>query len=129
LRRFVQWSAVGAGLVGVAVIAGLEAPLALRLCGGAAWPLLVGWQLRALRSGWSTCVALRLYADGAVTVLGPDGEWSTGHLEPDGVLLRRWAWVRLRTGNDRPFAEPLRGACRESRDWRRLHVVWRHIGA
>ena len=129
LRRFVQWSAVGAALVGVAVIAGLEAPLALRLCAAAAWPVLVGAQLRTLRRGWSACLALRVHADGAVKVLGPDGEWSPGQLEPDGVLLRRWGWIRLRTRTGRPFAEPLRGACRASREWRRLQVVWRHIGA
>ena len=129
LRRLVQWSGVAAALVGVAVIAGLEAPLALRLSGGAAWTAIVGAQLRALRHGWSSCGALRVHADGAVTVLGPDGEWSPGRLERDGVLLRRWGWIRLRTGSGRPFAEPLRGACRESREWRRLQVIWRHIGA
>ena len=129
LRRVVQWSGVVAGLVGVAVVAGIEAPFALRLCGGTAWLLIVGAQLRAQSQGWSACVALRVYGDGAVTVRGSDGEWSPGQLEPDGVLLRRWGWIRLRTGTGRPFAEPLRGACRESREWRRLQVVWRHIGA
>ena len=116
-------------LVGVAVIAGLEAPLALRLCGLAAWIVIVGAQLRTLRRGWSTCVALRVHADGTVTVLDPSGRWLPGQLEPDGLLLRRWGWIRLGTTAGRPFAEPLRGACRESREWRRLQVVWRHVGA
>jgi hypothetical protein len=120
---------VAAALIGIVVIAGLEAPLALRLCGSAAWTVIVGAQLGALRHGWSACLALRVYADGAVAVLGPDGEWSPGRLEPDGVLLRRWGWLRLRARAGGPFAEPLRGACRESREWRRLQVVWRHIGA
>ena len=133
MRRFVQRSAIAMALCGVAVIAGLDAPLALRVCGIAAWTVVLGAQLRALRRGWSACEALRVHADGAVTVLGPDGEWSTGQLEPDGVLLRRWGWIRLRLGSGRgsgrPFAEPLRGTCRESCEWRRLQVVWRHVGA
>ena len=129
LRRFVQWSVVAIALVGAVVIGLLEAPPALRLCGAAAWMAIVGVQLRVLRHGWSSCLALRVYADGGVTALGPAGEWTPGRLEPDGVLLRRWGWIRLRTREGRPFAEPLRGACRESREWRRLQVVWRHIGA
>lgn len=128
LRRIVQWSAAAVALAGVAVIAGLEAPLALRLGGGALWLVIVAAQLRELRRGWARCRALRVHADGRVTVLGRDGRWSPGTLEPDGVLLRRWGWIRLSASPGRPFAEPLRGSCRESREWRRLQVVWRHVG-
>lgn len=129
LRRFVQWASGGVALAGAAVIAGLEAPFALRLGGTVLWLAILAWQLRALRRGWSNCTAFRVHADGAVAVLGPDGEWSPGRLEPDGVLLRRWGWIRLRAGSGPSFAEPLRGSCRASREWRRLQVVWRHIGA
>ena len=133
LRRVVQHSAIALALVGVAVIAGLDVPLALRVCGIAAWTIVLGAQLHALRRGWSDCHALRVYPDGTVSVRGPDGAWLPGRLEPDGVLLRRWGWVRLRLGSargsGRPFAEPLRGTCRQSREWRRLQVIWRHIGA
>lgn len=124
-----QGSTIALALGGIAVIAGLEVPLALRACGIAAWTIVLGAQLHALRRGWSDCNALRVYPDGTVTVRSPDGAWSPGRLEPDGVLLRRWAWVRLRKGSGRPFAEPLRGTCRQSREWRRLQVIWRHIGA
>ena len=129
LRRFVQRCAIALALVGAAVIAGLDLPLALRAGGIAAWTLIIGAELRTLRGGWSACNALRVYADGAVAVLGPDGAWSPGRLEPDGVLLRRWGWIRLRKGLGRSFAEPLGGASRRSREWRRLQVIWRHIGA
>ena len=115
LRRVVQHSAIALALVGVAVIAGLDVPLALRVSGIAAWTIVLGAQLHALRRGWSDCNALRVYPDGAVAVRGSDGAWSTGRLEPDSVLLRRWGWVRLRKGSGRPFAEPLRGTCRQSR--------------
>ena len=120
---------MGFALLGAAVIAGLEAPLAMRVGGIIAFPAIVGIQLAVLRRGWSQCVAFRVCADGAVRVLGPDGEWSAGRLEPDGMLLRRWGWIRLRAESGRPFAEPVRGSCRESREWRRLQVIWRHVGA
>ena len=128
LRRFVQWSAAALALVGVTVIAKLEAPLAIRLGGSALWLAILTTQLYRLRRGWSTCAALRVYADGGVAVLDHDGEWVRGQLAPDGVLLRRWGWIRIRPGAGRPFAEPVRGSCRDSHEWRRLHVIWQHVG-
>ena len=129
LRRFVTASAAVIALAGSAVIVSLEVPLVGRLCALAAWCATLAVQLRSLREGWAQCVAIRVYADGGVLVLDPGGAWRAGQLEPDGVLLRRWGWLRLRTGSGRPFAEPLRGSCRDSREWRRLQVVWRHVGA
>ena len=117
------------GLVGLVVILGLAAPLPMRLAGAALWTAVVAGQMARLHLGWVSCLALRVFADGSVAVLGPDGAWTPGRLEPDGVLLRRWGWIRLRAGSGHPFAEPLRGSCRESREWRRLQVAWRHIGA
>lgn len=129
LRRFVTGFAAAAGLAGSGVIAGLGVPIGLRLCLLALWGASLGWQVRNLRHGWAQCVALRVHADGGVLVLDPGGAWRPARLEADGVLLRRWGWIRLRTESGRPFAEPLRGSCRGSREWRRLQVVWRHIGA
>ena len=129
LRLSVQWISGAIGLVGLVVILGLAVPLALRLAGAALWIAVIAGQLIVLRRGWASCVALRVFADGSVKVLGPDGSWTSGRLEPDGVLLRRWGWIRLRADSGRSFAEPLRGSCRGSREWRRLQVAWRHIGA
>ena len=116
-------------MAGVIVVGGLEAPVAARLAGASVWCAILAMQFQALRRGWATCVAFRLHADGRVTVLGPDGEWCEGTLEADSVLLRRWGWIRLRAGSGAAFGELVRGSCRESREWRRLQVVWRHVGA
>ena len=45
------------------------------------------------------------------------------------LLLRRTAWIRIQSERGEVFAELLRGKCRRSVNWRRLHVIWRHIGA
>jgi hypothetical protein len=129
LRRFVQWSAAAMALAGVAVIASLDAPVAARLSAVHVWCVIMACQVGALRRSWGQCAGFRVHADGSVEVRNSAGEWRCGQLEPDGVLLRRWAWIRLRKGSGRPFAEPLRGSCRDSREWRRLQVVWRHVGA
>ena len=122
-------SGVFLAAVGLALVLTLDLPMSLRLAAASAWLVVMARQIRTLRRGWRRCRALRLYADGTLAVLGPDGEWRPGRLESDGVLLRRWAWLRLRVGSGACFAELLRGSCRGSRDWRRLQVIWRHIGA
>ena len=129
LRRFVQWSAAAMALAGVAVIVSIDSPIAARLCAVVVWCAILASQVGALRKNWDQCAGFRVHADGSVEVRNVAGEWRPGKLEPDGVLLRRWGWIRLRQGSGRPFAEPLRGSCRDSREWRRLQVVWRHVGA
>lgn len=115
--------------VGLVVVVTLDLPVALRLVAAALWLAVTAVQMWSLCRGWSQCRALRLYADATLAILGPDGEWRPGRLESDGILLRRWAWIRLRADSGPAFAEPLRGSCRVGHDWRRLQVVWRHIGA
>lgn len=129
LRCLVLWSGALLAFAGLAVIATLGLPVALRLSGGGVWLAVMGAQVWTLRCGWHRCRALRLYADATLAVLGADGVWRPGRLESDSVVLRRWAWIRLRAASGLAFAEPLRGSCRGSRDWRRLQVIWRHIGA
>jgi len=49
------------------------------------------------------------------------------------VLLRKVGWIRLSfelpTGRKLILGELLRGDGRRGEDWRRLQVIWRHIGA
>jgi hypothetical protein len=50
-----------------------------------------------------------------------------------GVLLSELGWIRLSVvlpdGRKLVLGEFVRGNARESADWRRLQVIWRHIGA
>jgi len=61
--------------------------------------------------------------------LDADGNWHPARLLPGSMLLRRVGWIRWDDGCGRQYAELLRGRSRESDDWRRLQVIWRHIGA
>ncbi len=67
-------------------------------------------------------------ADGSLRVFGANGGWYTARLATGTVVLRRYAWIRCRMEPGRYCAELLRGNCRKSDDWRRLQVIWRHIG-
>lgn len=129
LRRLVLCSGAGLGLLGVVAILTLPWPPAWCAAAAVAWAGVVVWELAGLRSAWAECRALRIRADGSAAALGRDGRWRPVALLADGVLLRHCGWIRLRAGSGRVFAEPVRGACRDSHDWRRLQVIWRHVGA
>jgi len=129
LRRIVLWSGGLLGLVGVVLILSTRLPAVLLIAASVAWLLLSGWELRRIRHGYARCRRLRLSAGGELSRLDGDGNWQQARLLPGSVLLRRVGWIRWDDECGQPYAELLRGRCRESDDWRRLQVIWRHIGA
>jgi hypothetical protein len=122
-------SGAGLGVLGVIALATLPWPATWRALAAMLWSSCVAWELVCLRSAWRDSLGLQLRADGSAAALGRDGRWRPVTLLADSVLLRRWGWIRLRAPSGRIYAEPVRGQCRKSRDWRRLQVIWRHIGA
>jgi hypothetical protein len=85
-------------------------------------------QLR-LRRAYQRFSRLRISCDGELRLFDRQGDWQAGTLLAGSVLLRRIGWIRIRTGEGRIFAELVRGRCRYNADWRRLQVIWRHVGA
>ena len=129
LRQLVFWSGIGLGACGLVAIASLPWSPVLLAVLATAWLGRTGWELLHLHRAWQNCRGLRIAADGHALILGADGRWRRSSLLDGGILLRRWGWLRLRTESGAVFSEPLRGRCRKSRDWRRLQVIWRHVGA
>ena len=129
LRRIVLLSGVVLGVTGVAVILTMPMhPLVLlAACGG--WLGFSYSELARLRRGYSRCYRLRFAASGDLWLLGAEGTWQPARLLPGSLLLRRVGWIVLRSAGSGRFAEPIRGHCRKDSDWRRLQVIWRHIGA
>jgi len=117
------------GIGGNLLIISLPLPTIASLVGMALWSLISVRELRALRCAWAGCVALRITANGDVGVLGPNLEWRSAQLVSGSILLRKAGWIRLKTGSGRVFAELVRAGGQRGRDWRRLQVIWRHIGA
>lgn len=133
LRRIVLASGALLALVGVPLIITLPVAPELRAAAVMAWLALVASELSRVRRAWHACQALRFSADGTVAVLIPGQVWQPARLLSGGILLRRVGWIRLSvalpTGRKLVLGELLRGDCRNGADWRRLHVIWRHIGA
>jgi len=129
LRRIVLWSGVTLALAACLIILGLPVAAWLRLAGCGLWAAMAARELRQLRRAWRACRRLRFLAGGAIELLEADGQWHAASLESGSVLLRKTGWIRLRNRRGGRHGELLRGDARSSPDWRRLQVIWRHVGA
>ena len=93
------------------------------------WILIGRFELRRLEGGFETCRAIRIESSGDAMILNSEENWVPARLLTGSVLLRRLAWIRLQDQSGRIFLELISGDARQSQNWRRLQVIWRHIGA
>lgn len=129
LRSIVQLSGVTLAALGLLLILLMPVHVALRVTGAALWVIASSIEFLRLQRAYARYCGLRVRYDGAVHLRERGGDWQAASLLPGSLLLRRLAWIRLRSEHGEVFAELLYGTRRDSRDWRRLHVIWRHIGA
>lgn len=129
LRRIVLATGAVLGITGCLLIATLPISTAWRIAAVIAWSASSARELWLLYRAWQACLAIRISADGQVTILGEGDAWRPARLVSGGVLLSRLGWLRLQAAGGPVFAELVRGDRRTSPDWRRLHVIWRHFGA
>jgi hypothetical protein len=111
------------------VILQLPTDLWLRLATCVLWAATCTRELRLFWRGWAACRMLRFTAEGHIAILGADRVWRPAQRQSGSVLLGRVGWIRLRDHRGVVFGELLTGDGRASPDWRRLQVIWRHIGA
>ena len=117
---------IAAGLV---LILTLNLDTAIRAASCFVW-FVAGWyEIVRIERGFEFCHAVRLSSDGDIAVLNNDHEWLPVTLQTGSIVLRNYAWLRFQTANGDNFVELLRGNARQSEEWRRLQVIWRHIGA
>jgi hypothetical protein len=117
-------SLAGLGLVPLLPLAAVpQAILAL------AWLCLSGRECLAFWRGYAGGGALRIAADGQVLLQSHGGGWLPATLCPGSVVLPRLAWLRVDPPGMSPYAELVSAERQESEEWRRLQVIWRHIGA
>ncbi len=129
LQRLVLLTGVLMGLAGIAMILTLPFAPAWRATGCAVCLVASAAELHRLCSGWRLFVAARVVHDGTAALLDREGAWHPARLQAGSVLLRRHGWLIFATDSGRGFAAAFRGQGREENDWRRLQVIWRHVGA
>lgn len=129
LRRLVLLSGVLLFLAGLAFLPLLAVSAPLKGLLAAGWTGLCGFEWLSLRQGYAAGGALRIAAGGQVERQSPEGGWEPAQLCAGSVVLARIAWLRIATPRGRPYAELVSARGHASEDWRRLQVIWRHIGA
>ena len=129
LRVLVLLSGVGLGAMGLVLIFRLPLHFAVTAGMALAWSVLTLSELAAIYQGFRGRCGLRVCADGSLLQRDCEGCWRAAELLPGSVVLPRLAWIRLRVGRGARSAELLRARGQKRRDWRRLQVIWRHIGA
>lgn len=129
LRRVVMLSGVAAVGLGVAVIVTLPLHASLKLLAVAGWLAAGGIEYYRMRRAYALFVSVRIDANGDAWLCDRAGNWRGAQLLSGSVLMRRYGWLRVASHDGIRYAEPLKGHCRKSPDWRRLQVVWRHVGA
>mgnify|MGYP001815240014 CR=1 FL=1 len=129
LRLLVLLSGSLLGIVGLVLILGLALPAPAVGLGVALWFNYMLREASALAGEFRHCRGLRVYPDCSLLRLDRESRWRPARLLPGSVVLPRLAWIRFETGRGIRSAELLRGNCRDSDDWRRLQVIWRHVGA
>ncbi len=127
MRHFVLATSVTVVLLGALAIVLATMPIWVRLPALAVWFAVSYRELKSLRRGWQHSRGIRLYATGDVEIRGDSGGWESAELADGSILLRRFGWLRLVASDGARIHELVRGSCRDDREWRRLHVIWRHV--
>lgn len=129
LRIIVVLSAQMLGFAGCLVLLVLPAAAPIRLLTVLLWIALVARQLRRLQRGQQSCRAIRVLAGGHIELQTAEADWQPATLMEGSVMLQDIAWLRLDGAPGGQFAELLSRNGQDEDDWRRLSVIWRHIGA
>ena len=128
-RRIVLCTGVIAALGGIGVIAGLPVETDWRFTAIVLWAMVCGYDLWIVAAGFGRCSRIRIEPSGKLFVHSADNCCSAATLRAGSIVMWQFAWLRFRTENGRRHVELIRRKSAQSKEWRRLQVIWRHIGA
>ena len=128
LNRLLLVAALLTMSLGILIILYLPVDDMLRMAGVLGWSLVAGREIVELASSHKRFTRLRVFADGSVQLLARDGEWQPAAFNRNCVVLSGLAWLNLPLAGGGRYRALLRGDARESKQWRRLQVIWRHLG-
>ena len=128
-----RWLVLASGILlfGIGLVLTLQLPVAagykalIAVC----WLAICAYEWFSNRLAYAHCDILRIDAEGRIERCSSHGTWQAHRLRPGSVVLPRLAWLRLSAADGLRYAELLCGDVRESDEWRRFQVIWRHVGA
>jgi len=120
---------IAAAIGGIIAVVSLPFALGWRALGAGLWALACCYELRAITCAHRNCHLVRIEQDGNILVTMTDGSCMPATLSAGSVVLASFAWLRFTAENGRRHVELFRRESPGSKDWRRLQVIWRHLGA
>ncbi len=129
MRRIVVAAAWVAMSLGIVTIVSLPIDGLLRVAGSSIWLTGMGVELIVISSAYKQFGRIRMYSDGRIELRNNDGHWQTATIGNGSIVLRKLAWLRLKPASGGRYHELLRRNSLQSEQWRRLQVIWRHLGA
>ena len=132
MRRVLAASALLAYLLGLVTICSLPIDGRLGSLGAAVWSLQGGIQWHLIASAHKRFRGVRIHCDGAAELLDRRGDWHSAIICKECIVLSTFAWLKLKPAQGGTYCELMRGNARgispENKQWRRLQVIWRHLG-
>jgi hypothetical protein len=132
MRRVLAASALLAYLLGIVTICSLPIDGRLGSLGAAVWSLQGGIQWYLIASAQKRFRRVRIHCDGAAELLDRRGDWHSAIICKECIVLSSFAWLKLKPVQGGTYCELMRGNARgnslENKQWRRLQVIWRHLG-
>ncbi len=107
----------------------MQVDYTFRLAGCVLWLIFSGRELLIIVRAYQRINRIRIDCSGHVGLRNSSGEWQAARLATGSVVLDRFAWLRIEACDGRRSVELLRGITRKNEEWRRLQVIWRHLGA
>ena len=121
-------SALLAQLLGMVTIFNLPIDVRLRAFATLVWGLWVGTQWFLITSAHKRYRRVRIHSDGTAALLDRSGDWHPAVVSDDCIVLASYAWLKLKPASGGSYCELMRAASSENKQWRRLQVIWRHLG-
>jgi hypothetical protein len=106
----------------------LATDIRLRAFAAAVWALWGGMQWFLITSAYKRYQRVRIYSDGTAELMDRAGHWHPAAVCDDCIVLATYAWLKLKPAPGGTYCELMRAASSENKQWRRLQVVWRHLG-
>ncbi len=129
IRRAVVCSGILFSAIGCMLLLSLRIDAVWRAIMCVCWSSFCWHEHARMRRSGANCLAIRCHAGGEIEIQTCDLGWIPATLQPGSVIYRRFAWLRARGEDGQLYVELLSGDARASQQWRRLQVIWRHIGA
>jgi len=100
-----------------------------RLLASAIWLVFSARELLNIVAGHKRIRRIHIDSDGSVELVTNEGEQLPAKLLAGSIVLPTLAWLRLEAHDGRRSSELIHGKNAQDKQWRRLQVIWRHLGA